>query len=385
MYSSTLILFFFYVPLFFYVFKFSCHFLNFLSLFEVWIHKRKRSNFNEEASNSNIASFQEKNDIEKAMIKSNKVLDISSFPDIVLSKNNNNLQEYDLNKMELETKYNDYFKKSQKCDLNLSNLANVEIEQNDGFFLLMKNHLREYNSLFSFLICCKKQEIYKNSNLFINLMGIAISFCAHILFLSKDAFDLNQMWGWIFVNSLILSIIISLLKKISSNLIMEMFAEKNEEHMQKMSKKCLSMFLVQINFLLIICVISLAVIVYTPNKQSTDNICIMIIPSFIVDFLFMRNFNILLFCCFHSLWIKHRNHNSIQNFIKEAKLKYETNERLFLKMIKEIFEEKNEDFSGPSQIVSENCSKMCFGKKIHNLDFLPNVSELPQPIEEDQM
>ena len=155
--------------------------------------------------------------------------------------------------------------------------------------------------------------------------------------------------------------------------------------MSKLSKKCLLMFFVQINFLLILCVISLAVIVYTSNKQSTDNICIMIIPSFIVDFLFMRNFNILLFCCFHSLWIKHRNHNSIQNFMKETKLKYETNERLFLNMIKEIFEEKNEDFSGPSQIISENCSKMCFGKKMHNLDFLPNVSELPQPIEVDQM
>lgn len=383
MYSSTLILFFFYVPIFFYVLKFSGHFLNFLSFFEVWIHRKKRNNFNEEASNSNIASFQEKNDIEKAIIKSNKVLDISSIPDIALSKDN--FQEYELNKIELETKYLYYYKYTQKSELNLSNLPIVEISQNNSFFLLVKNHLREYNSLFSFLICCKKEQICKNSNLFINFIGIAISFCSHILFLSKDAYDLNQMWGWIFINSLVLSIIISSLKKISTNVIMEVFAEKNDENLQKILKKCLLIFLVQINFVLILCVMSLAAIVYTPNKQSTDNICIMIMPSFIVDFLFMRNFNILLFCVFHSLWIKYRNRNSIQKLMKETKLKYESNERLFISMIKEIFEEKHEDFSGPSQIISESCSKICFGKKTHNIDFLPNVSELPPPIEEDQM
>jgi len=384
MYSSSVLLILIFISVIFGVLKLAFFFLEFLSLFEFLNLKRKfmriSSGLQEEASNSNIA-FHEKNDIEKAIIKSNKVLDISSIPDFQFPRTDNHTND-DLGK-KIECKYEEYIKFAQKSDLkNSNNQCFDENSQPKNLLLFVTNAIREYNCFFSFVICYKEAKIYRKPFLWTHFFGFAVSFYVHILFLSKSSFELDQMVGWIFISSSILPLPLMIIKKISKKTILELSLDKID------SKKLLLIFALQINLIFLLFFVTVMTILYSPNKISTDNICIMLAPCLFIDFLIMRNINLLIVSIFCAVWMKYFKSKSLQYCLKKERLEYEMKDRNFIALIKEIVGNGNEDFSAPSQIISDNCSKLCFGKKnneIHNFEFIPNISELPPKISEDQM
>ena len=360
-------------------------FLRFHSLFvhlEILSNKKKNNETNLNRTNIQDFShqnsiFQEKNDIEKAIIKNNQIVDISTFPAHQILKINESFPNEEFFKLERIMK-EFFISESNKIDISQDNY-NDYIGISEGRLLckLIKKRINTENCIISLYNTDSCNTSLKKPFIYLNVFNLLLDLLIRILILSAFSQEITKIVSILFTIPVISYLPLNLLKLISMKLLNKMISENNLQISFKIGYFIL--FYIQMNLFYILMFLCFMISIIN-EAFSLENVIIMLIPSILIDYLFMKNVLIIVFNVISCIYLKKFKSESYQEQLKKENSTHV--EKCFNRVIKEF--RINEDLSAPSQIISENLSKFYNERKI-NQTYNNSISVFPQIIEENPM
>lgn len=360
-----------------------------LKHFEILSLKKKNNSIanysiNQELSNINLV-LPVRNDIEKGIIKKNKVLDTSSINEQHFTDIDNLFNE------ESDKIFSKLIKKIFNYTKGKS-IKNYESHNDNGpnnkILRIIKNGVIENNCLISIMSFYRSNLLLKKPLNCVNALDILLSILIHFLLLASFSSDLSLMTVIIFTIPLILTFPMSFVLRQTKKIFFKFILNIYEQKVEKINKFELILYCL-FNIIFLIFLIDLMLLSQKTFEPFFENVMIMLIPSILLDFLVMRNAILVIFFAFYSLWVKYLKKISYeQQFIDQFK-EFEFNEQILEKILKILL--GKEDIGVQSQNLSENLSKIYIEKKsnetINNLNIfmVNNISEFPQLNEEDEM
>lgn len=330
--------------------------------------KRKNNGF-QNNKNNNISEIiqntyiKDHNDIEKAILKNNKVFDISSFEpasnfhifesfsfEEIMKKIEENLKKYINDK--------EFSHKSNKLSENIQNRSSF-----NKMKWLLKQDIINCNNIFS-LFNLSRQNVFitKKPILIILCFYFVMNILVHILALQYNSFDIKKQVEIMFFIPFCCLPLIFLKQCFENSLHYQLY------YNFEISSKHHIYFWIQNNVFFLLYVFSLGIIqIDWDAPYSHGSTCFLLIPSLLIDFLFIRNALIVIFMLTFYLIEIIKNGKNLSVIIEEKIKKMEIKQQNDINFETFIDCLKNE---APSQIIS----KIEFKKKNDETDIFVNCN-----------